>query len=116
MNQIKNMLDEYMFNGLKIDMEEKQREIEYLDTLDILPLMEPGLDAIELCGRLYGLFNDEYEGEYMFACLGVLELIDYLEERFHTNFDCTVRYYVNDDIWKGTRYDTDTISDIPEVV
>lgn len=96
---------------------ERGKEIEYLNQLDILPLLKKGIEIEELMATLHDSFNEEYDGEDMFDALDEYDVMDYIEHRFGAQFEWIsyTRCYLADDPQKGTRYDTNTVSDIPEV-
>ena len=96
--------------------EERKKELAFLDTLDILPFLEKGLSITDIVTRLHK-FNDEYDGDDMFEELDELDLMTYIEKRFNTAFEyrCISQYYLEGDVQKGTRYDKNPVSSIPEV-
>lgn len=97
--------------------DERTKEIKYLDELDILPFLKKGTEISDLYAALHDAYNDEYDGDDMFWAIDEYELIAYIEKRFNTRFDadCFVKYYITGEVQKGTRYDSDTISDVSEV-
>ena len=96
---------------------EKEKEMAFLDMLDVLPFLTKGIEIEDLMSALHQQFNDEYDGEDMFDALDEQDIIDYLTDRFHVDFDCVVStcFYLHTDLLKGTRYDQDFVSDVSEV-
>lgn len=97
--------------------EEYFRAKKYLDSLDLLPLLTPGKDIAELYVEVHNLYNDEYDGEDMYDCFSSMDFAEYIEERFHFNLLWTVVRHMRipSDAQKGTRYDTNAVSDLPEM-
>lgn len=96
--------------------EERTKEFKFLDSLDILPLLEKNLTITDIATRLHK-YNDEYDGEDMYAEIDESELMFYIEKRFHVNFEfrCVGNYHLDTDVQKGTRYDKNPVPDVSEM-
>lgn len=97
--------------------EERAKEIAYLDTLDILPLLAKGIDLDDLIYGIHRHYDEDYEGGDMFDALDETDIMNYISDRFHIEFDCHVyvKYILHDDVQKGTRYDKNPVPDVPEM-
>ena len=113
-----------LFDGFSAVLERAQefdaeynKELAFLDTLDILPFLTEDADIDSIYDQIFETYNDEYDGDDMFDAISPMLLMCYLEDRFHMSFEVETRsrWYVWDSPQKGTRYDTDTISDVSEV-
>lgn len=96
---------------------EYEKEITYLNELDILPFLKNGIEISDLMSNIHDVYNDDYDGDDMFDAIDEYTLMEYLQSRFNVEFNCEVftRFSLGTDVQKGTRYDNDIVSDIQEV-
>lgn len=97
---------------------------EFLDRYNILPLLKPGTDLLDIDLQLHNAFYAEYnemhdnqdeDEDDKFVPHYVLQ--DYIEWRFRIDFEEIYRhsFIVPEEAQKGTRYDTNPLPDISEV-
>lgn len=109
---MKTSLDEYK----KLNANTK-KAFDFLDSCDILPLLKPGTDMIDLDRQIHNAYCAELEDGEEDCFIPITVLMLYIGCRFRFYFEAItyVSWVVPECAQKGTRYDTDTISDVPEV-
>ena len=76
----------------------KEREKQYLDTLDLLPYLEEHQDIHIVMDKIEENFAKNYpyikEERFLFNHMGTLEFMDYLTKRYGTGFYEHITYTI----------------------